>query len=162
VTFVDNISEVDPITLPLVDGRVYYPVNPGVPNIAGGGAHPYQKLLQLQAEVGFSNPVTEEIWALVTGHRPREQTFVTRTPELPFFVVHDPPGDASYAYLEQGTSLTYAYSNSVQLGGGAGAYWDIQIGAGIPIPFTGIVIGASVHIEGEAIAGRDDTETMLW
>jgi hypothetical protein len=159
VTFVDNISEVDPITLPLVDGRVYYPVNPGVPNIAGGGAHPYQKLLQLQAEVGFSNPVTEEIWALVTGHRPREQTFVTRTPELPFFVVHDPPGDASYAYLEQGTSLTYAYSNSVQLGGGAGAYWDIQIGAGIPIPFTGIVIGASVHIEGEAIAGRDDTET---
>jgi trimeric autotransporter adhesin len=158
VTFVDNISEIDPVTLPLVDGRVYYPLNPGVPNIAGGGAHPYQKLLQLQAEVGFSDPVTEDVWALVTGHRPREQTFVTRTPELPFFVVHDPQGDASYSYLEQGTSLSYAYSNSVQLGGGAGIYWDIQIGAGIPIPFTGIVIGASTQIEGSAIAGRDDTD----
>ena len=158
VTFIDNIAEVDPITMDLLDGRAYYSVLPGTPNITSGGAHPYQKMLQIQAEVGFSQPVTEEIWALVEGHRPREQTFVTKTPELPFFVLHDPPGDASYSFMEQGASLSYAYSNSIQLGGGAGAYWDVQIGAGIPIPFTGIVIGASVHIAGEATSGRDDTD----
>ncbi len=158
VRFIDNISEVDPVDMELVDGRAFYQVNPGVPNITGGGAHPYQKLLQIQAEVGFSQPVTTEIWALVTGHRPREQTFVTRTPELPFFIMHDPPGDGSYAYMSEDSTYTYSYSNAIQLGGGAGAYWDIKIGAGVPIPFTGIEIGAGVHIQGEAIAGRDNSD----
>lgn len=158
VTFIDNISEVDPVTIELNQGVADYQVFPGVPNITGGGAHPYQKLLQIQAEVGFSAPVTREVWALVTGHRPREQTFVTRTPELPFFILHDPPGDASYSYMSEDSTYTYSYSNAIQLGGGAGAYWDIKIGAGVPIPFTGIEIGAGVHIQGEAIAGRDNAD----
>jgi hypothetical protein len=158
VKFIDNISDIQPIEVELNQGMAYHSVFPGVPNITGGGAHPYQKMLQIQAEVGFSNPVTREIWALVTGHRPREQTFVTRTPELPFFILHDPPGDASYSYLHEDSTYSYSYSNSVQVGGGAGAYWDVKIGAGIPIPFTGVVIGAATHIQGEAIAGRDNAD----
>lgn len=158
VTFVDNVSDRDPVTLDLVDGRVFYEVVPGLPNIAGGGANPFQKLMEIQANVGFFPTVVEPVWVMVKGHRPREQTFVTRTPELPFFILHDPPGDASYSYLEEGQSYSYAYSNSVQVGGGAGIYWDIHIGAGIPIPFTGVVIGATTHIEGSAIAGRDNTD----
>jgi len=159
VKFFDNISDIDPVEVELNQGVAYHMVFPGVPNITGGGAHPYQKMLQIVAEVGFSQPVTREIWVLVTGHRPREQTFVTRTPELPFLILHDPPGDGSYSFLHQDSTYSYAYSNAVKVGGGGGLYWDIKIGAGIPVPFTGIVIGAGTHIQGEAIAGRDNVDT---
>ncbi|KAA3611041.1 MAG: T9SS C-terminal target domain-containing protein [Calditrichaeota bacterium] len=144
-----------PVTLPLKDGRAFYTTQIGEPNILDGGAHPFQKLFQVTADVEGKNAAFEQ-WVVVTGHKPREQTFVTKTPELPLLILRDPPGDESYAYLEKGSSLSQNFTMSHSVGGAAGLYTDIKIGAGIPVPFTGIVIGARTHIEGQILAGRDN------
>lgn len=148
----DDVSDVGaPQTVNFYRGRYDYLLLPGVPNIAA----PYLKVLQFFAHVGT---ITAPNWGrqiLVTGHRPHTQTFVTKTPELPFFVLHSPPGSSSYSFLAQDSSVNYSYSNSYQVGGSAGPYVDAKIGAGIPIPFTGIVVGAGVEITADAQAGGD-------
>lgn len=148
----DDVSDRNQQTVNFYNGRYDYMVAPGVPNIAS----PYLKVLQFFAHVGN---VTAPTWGrqiLVTGHRPHTQTFVTKTPELPFFVLHDPPGGASYSFLAKDSSVSYNYSNSYQVGGSAGPYVDAKIGAGIPIPFTGVVVGAGSEIQADAQAGRDN------
>lgn len=153
VNIYDDVSGVGLVKMNLENGFAYYKTRVGDPNIAGGGAHPYQKLLQVEARVGYASPVTSENWVLVTGHKPRTQTFVTKTPELPLWILHDPPGDQSYSFVEKDSAISYSYTNQYQVGGGAGPYLDLKIGAGIPVPFTGIVIGAATHIEAKVEIG---------
>lgn len=156
VIITNEIGDKGTITLPIVKGLVDFSVKAGKPNIAGGSAHPYQKLLEVQAVVDNAKSDLKTHWFLIKGHSPRTQTFVTKTPELPFFVLHDPNGDQSYSFLEKDSSITYNYVNEYQVGGGAGPYLDLNIGAGIPVPFTGIVIGAATVINVNAEAGGDE------
>jgi len=151
----DDVSDVGSAqTVNFYNGVYRYTVVPGSPNIAA----PYLKLLQFFAHVGNSTANWgQEV--LVTGHKPHTQTFVTKTPELPFFVLHDPPGDASYSFLERDSSVSYNYSNSYQVGGSAGPYVDAKIGGAVPIPFTGISIGAGAEITADASAGGTQTHS---
>ena len=148
----DDVSDRNQQTVNFYNGRYDYMVSPGVPNIAA----PYLKVLQFFAHVGNITAPTWGQQVLVTGHRPHTQTFVTKTPELPFFVLHDPPGGASYSFLAKDSSVSYNYSNSYQVGGSAGPYVDAKIGAGISIIGTSIIIGAGTEIQADAQAGRDN------
>lgn len=149
----DDVSDVGAAqTVNFYNGVYVYTVVPGSPNIAS----PYLKLLQFFAHVGNATANWgQEI--LVTGHKPHTQTFVTKTPELPFFVLHDPPGNASYSFLAKDSTATYNYSTAYQFGGSAGVYLDAKIGAGVPIPFTGITIGAGAEITADVSSGRTNT-----
>ena len=152
----DDVSDISGVqTVTFYNGQYVYTVVPGFPNIAS----PYTKLLQFFISVGNSNANWgQEV--LVTGQRPQTQTFVTETPQLPFFILHAPPGNNSYSFLAKDSSVTYSYSNSYQYGGSAGPYIDAKIGAGIPIPFTGITVGAGVEITADASAGQSvNTQT---
>jgi hypothetical protein len=163
ITIYDAVSDMEnePVQLKLSNGQAHYILKPGIPNILSGGDHPFQKLFQVTADVDGSVSSHEQ-WMLVTGHRPRSETFVTKTPELPLMILRDPPGDQSYSYIEKGTSITSSYTVSRELGGAAGIYTEMKIGAGIPIPFTGVVIGARTHIEGKILAGvKDNRGTNL-
>ena len=151
----DDVSDVGAAqTVNFYNGVYYYTVVPGSPNIAS----PYLKLLQFFAHVGNSTANWGQ-QVLVTGHKPHTQTFVTKTPELPFFVLHDPPGNASYSFLAKDSTATYNYSTAYQYGGSAGIYLDAKIGAGVPIPFTGITIGAGAEITADISSGRTNTST---
>lgn len=89
----------EPDTLHLVEGKATYEMIPGQPNIIA----PHQKLLEMVAVVGKEKAQ----WAeplVVTGMRPREQTFTTVLPEMPLLILHDPPGDASFSYFEKGNT----------------------------------------------------------
>jgi hypothetical protein len=149
----DDVSDIgNAQTVNFYNGIYKYTVVPGSPNIAS----PYLKLLQFFAHVGNSTAN----WGkqiLVTGHKPHTQTFVTKTPELPFFVLHDPPGNASYSFLAKDSTATYNYSSSYQYGGSSGPYIDAKIGAGVPIPFTGITIGAGAEVSADVTAGANNT-----
>lgn len=144
-----------PVQLRLSNGQASYILTPGDPNILDGGEHPFQKLFQVTANVDGVTSSNEQ-WVLVTGHRPRTQTFVTKTPELPIMMLRDPPGDESYSYLERGSAVTSSFKLSHEVSGSAGVYADVKIGAGIPVPFTGIVIGAATHIKGEIVGGAEN------
>ncbi len=115
VTIFDNIggNPAEPVVIELENGRAIYTFSAGEPNILGGGDNPYQKLMQIEATVDDYS-TTENLWALVTGHRPRTQTFFSSaTPELPFMILRDPPGDQSYSFLSKDSTYTTNFSTAL-------------------------------------------------
>lgn len=116
----------EPDSLPIENGIVLYELKPGMPNLVA----PHQKLLQIEAVVED----TKSNWSesiVVTGVRPREQTFTTVTPEIPFMVLHDPPGDASYSYLEKSNTSNLAMRVFGQAEGSITARSQVKIGTAI-------------------------------
>lgn len=147
----DNISDsTNAIFVPVRNGFAGYTIRPGLPNFINNGDHPFQKSITATYET-VTDPIlyseTETYWAMVQGHKPRSKTFVTKTPELPFFILHDPPGTGSYSYLEKGTEISQTITNSIATGGSAGGFLNLRVGAEIPIPFTGIVVGAGIMVD---------------
>lgn len=142
LTMFDEVSDSNFVYYPIDSGIVRYNINPGKPNIVGGGSHPYQKFIMFTASGEGSQNVTIAIWMTVLGNRSLTPTFITKTPELPFFVLHDPPGDGSSATLTQGTTLSYGYETGVEESVGSNSFVNVQLGSEIPVPFTGIVFSA--------------------
>lgn len=157
----DDISEAGQTNVHLEDGYGFYEINPQHINLADGGDHPYQRMLQL--DIGDDS---EFIWAFIDGHQPRTQTFITKTPELPFFVLHDPPGDGSYSSISQGASWTRTNSLSASYGGGGGFFWDVKAGVKGGSKLLRIEFDAYVQSKGEIFIGRDNnnntTETRTY
>lgn len=130
VTIYDGISDKDsePITITLENGMAAYNCVPGIPNILDGSAHPFQKLFQVMAEVGEEH-VTLEQWAVVRGHSARSQTFTATTPEMPYLILRDPPGDQSFSFLEKDSTVSWSTVHSFQPSFSAGVWWGLRIGA---------------------------------
>ena len=92
----------------------YYEFAPYLPNILEGGERPYQNIF----EVVVYDPVLQRHavqtdWVITEGTKPQETTFASTSPEIPFLVLHDPPGDESYASFNQTSSNSTAMSISV-------------------------------------------------
>lgn len=113
----------EPDTLYLEEGKATYQMIPGRPNLLA----PHHKLLQMVAHVG--QETTE--WSqnmLVTGVRPREQTFATVLPEIPLMVVHDPPGDASFSFFEEGRQSEFGLRLFAQAEGSLTVQKEVKLG----------------------------------
>jgi len=170
VTITDDISDIssEPVTLELDSGFANYTCLPGLPNLLKGGDHPYQKLFSLEANVGEEKEVYDQ-WAVVTGSKPRTQTFTATTPEIPFLILRDPPGDQSFSYLSKDSTFSWSTVHSFQPSFSSTYWWDIRLGV-----VTGFGVGSPVnHVEhdfgvygifaGEISAGTDhniQTSTM--
>ena len=151
ITIYDGIADKasQPFTIPLQDGKAEYYCIAGLPNILSGGNHPYQKLIQVVAHVGEEN-VSYEQWAVVTGHRPRQQTFYNTSPELVLWVLRDPSGDQSYAFLAQDSSLSTFITQDFQWSTGHGAFIDLKPGAIISVgEFVSTDFGEYVIVKGD-------------
>jgi hypothetical protein len=111
-------------TVYLVDGKGEYKFIPGDPNLIS----PYLKNLTLTAYVA-SESVTESVDVLVQGNKPREQTFTTVSPEIPFMILRDPPGDASSSYLEANTTSELAMKLSAKVSASLNAWAEVKAGA---------------------------------
>ncbi len=163
VTVYDEISDSSFVYLSTDTSYVKYIIVPGLPNITGSGAHPYQKFISVYAHtadaINSNTPVS--LWAVVLGTKSLTPTFVTKTPELPFLVLHDPPGDGSSASLTNGTSVAYGYSLSLDTGGAAMAFVKVSMGSEVPVPLTGIVFRAGVdlkmHVGGSVVSSKRET-----
>ena len=110
-------------TVYLVDGKADYLVKPGDPNIIP----PYTKLLEAEAVViDERDDYSQQI--LVTGNHPREKTFASVSPEVPFMILRDPPGDASYSYLEEGTTTQTSLRFMAQQSGSVNTWAQLKAG----------------------------------
>ncbi|MGV3586609.1 MAG: T9SS type A sorting domain-containing protein [Adhaeribacter sp.] len=156
VTIYDFVGdEPNPITLTINDkGYAYYDLIAGNPEIAVSNVRKHQKLLYLKADIGFLDPVVKEDWFLVTGSKVGAPSFVTRSPELPMIVVHDPPGDKSYTTISKGTSFTQFQTSEVLVGGEGGVYANLVNGAKVLTPYSRT--GVAGAVEFKAVAGRDN------
>ena len=150
----DMISEIGQTDIKIEDSYGIYEIAPQNINLAEGGDHPHQRMMQL--DIGNDS---EFIWAFIDGHQPRTQTFITKTPELPFLVLHDPPGDGSYASVTEGSSWTRSYAQSVNWGGAAGVYWDCKYGSSFKLGFAKIT--NYFQTKGEILAGRNNSNQSV-
>ena len=85
------------------NGNLQYKFKVGAPN----PSPPYLKTLQIigTSEAGRKGSLLKQ--AVITGIKEKRPTFTTKLPERPVLVLHDPPGDGSFAYLEKDSSVCY-------------------------------------------------------
>jgi len=124
----DNISDRDQESIDFDTTQLVYQIKGGQPNILSGGTHPYQKNIQIVAKDTLGRQATFDVWAYVTGNRPRSVDFATTAPEMPFIILRDPPGDQSSAYLEKGTTIGSSFSMSYESSVGAGGTIEAKLG----------------------------------
>ncbi|THH36554.1 T9SS type A sorting domain-containing protein [Neolewinella litorea] len=143
-----------PIILPIQNGIVTYTIVAGQPNLASAAEHSYEKLLYIIPEVDQLQPVPVEYWAFVEGVKTNTPSFISRSPEIPMLILHDPPGDNSYSYVEEGTSFTSFNRTEVLTGGEAGFYTNTVIGTAANV--FSLEIAAGVQIQLDIRGGRDN------
>jgi gliding motility-associated-like protein len=114
---------------------------------------PYQKTIQIVGKVG-SRQASQILSVVVEGERARNATFVTKTPEIPLFILHDPPGDKSYTKISKGTTISGSHTTQYAGGAGGGAYIDLKAGIGANLPIKGDV-SVGIHVQAEVESGAD-------
>lgn len=146
----------DVVRVPIRNGIATYTVAAGEPIIEESAEHNHEKLLFIVPDVDLVPKEGVEFWFLVTGTRIITPSFITRTPQIPFLILHDPPGDNSYAFVEQGESFSTFSTLEVKTGGGAGIFANLTNGASITTPFGSAKLGIFANIKVEA--GRDNLD----
>ncbi|MEQ9300967.1 MAG: lamin tail domain-containing protein, partial [Cyclobacteriaceae bacterium] len=159
VTIKDNVSGFGSTALNIENGQVQYTVLPSEPNIAV----PYTKTLEIEVNVGIGEPLLITKNVLITGHKPRTQTFVTKTPEIPLMILHDPPGDNSYSYWEKESSVASEISVQYESSQGLGLFANAYVGLGTDAPGAGKVGFRNIYnVDLTAISSNsNDTSTTL-
>ncbi len=107
----DSVGVITTDTLFYEKGQAMeYYLMPGAPNIIS----PYKKYFNATLYCG-DQTYTVHYDVIVLGLKPREETFITVTPEIPFDILHDPPGDGSFSWLassqSKSTSLSVSFLN---------------------------------------------------
>lgn len=123
-------KENNPVSIPISKGKLIYPLVAGEPNTTFGGAFPFQKQLFFLVEAGTRKAEGRTTWAVIEGANELTPTFTSRSPQIVDLVVHDPPGNASYSWIEKGSSRSiFQKVQFSSLSTGKGGYFDAIIGA---------------------------------
>lgn len=94
----DDISDFSPRdTVQIANGFGKYTFKAGVPNLAA----PHGKSITVTGKDTDDAEATGFESVIVLGYKTLTSTFETTTPQLPLIILRDPPGDGSFAYLEQ-------------------------------------------------------------
>ena len=103
-----------PYSLAYSNGMIRYFSIGGLPNLSPAGAHPFQRQIYMIAEDLNGQTVNLQKWAYVLGERYNPSEFISSSPQIPLFILRDPPGDQSYSYLTQGNSYCSSIGFSVE------------------------------------------------
>jgi len=124
---------------------------------------PHLRIIEITADDQGrkSSPYTN--FAIIEGTIIGEAKFTTALPMVPTCVLHDPPGDGSYAFLE--TESKICNTIEIESSGGLGPYFANEITVGIN-PQFGIGIAAvanlTINLEGIAtVAAHAELEAMF-
>ena len=140
--------------LPIENGIVNYTIDAGAPNLSVSAEHSYEKLLYIIPEVDQLPPAPVAYWAVVEGVKTPTGSFISRTPEIPMLILHDPPGDNSYSYVEEGTSFTTFNRTELLTGSDEGFYTNTVVGTAAKIFM--VEYAAGVQLQLDIKTGRDE------
>lgn len=125
---------------------------------------PYLQIMQITADVD-GRKGTYVRRALITGIVKGEKKFTTVSPMVPNFVLRDPPGDHSYAYIEKGERICNTITS--ENGGGAGPFFTLDAAAGIDtkisapfIPTLELEAQIGITSEFTLLIGKTSTTSM--
>jgi hypothetical protein len=93
-------------TLNFKNGQALYQFYGGKPNILA----PYTKNLSATVTDDLGRNIIVAATIVVEGNLPEENRFTTTTPSVPFMILHDPPGDNSFAYIQRDSSFSTSLS----------------------------------------------------
>ena len=142
----DQIADVGQVDLTYENGQAQYQVIGRFPNIVGGGSNPYQKSIQVTAEDELGRNAVVEEWTYVTGNRPRAINFATTSPQLPFMILRQPPGDQSGSFIEQGQTHSTSMSMGYDTGSSTEAFVEVSLGPDITFS-TGFIFETQTVID---------------
>ncbi len=136
----------------------------GVPNINGD----YTKSLFITYVDKYGSIASINKKVVVTGSRPRPgQTFETVSPLIPLMVVHDPPGDQSYARWKKTSTTETAMRFYVNSSQGATIWTEAKVGASftsgvgfVALFATDFEVWASINASA-SIKAKNSTQTEL-
>ncbi len=111
----------------------------GLPNLVS----PYEKTLSVTANVNGTNSTPALARVVVLGEVSLPNTFTTTTPQVPMYILRDPPGDASTATIAAGTTLCNSMSKASMISATDGASVEVDLGAKVTTyvgtPFGGVI-----------------------
>jgi hypothetical protein len=142
----------------LSGGTLLYKFRVGVPN----PTPPYLQTLQVVGKTLGGNETSTAIQAIITGIRPKEQFFTTKLPETPMMVLHDPPGDGSYAYIEEGETFCSEITAFFQNDDGLITHGHFDLGPKAEV--AGVDIEVIIATDADfttTISKVNDTTTMM-
>lgn len=117
---------------------------------------PHLKQMQIVADVnGRTGSFSEN--ALIEGISVGPTLFTTKSPTMPNYILRDPPGDGSYAYLEENTAICNTMTFEEEGGAALAIKFATKAGGGFNtrIPFAGTLVKVI------ALAGTE-TEVDTW
>ncbi len=98
---------------------------------------------------------------LTEGAKKNGVDFISVSPELPVLILHDPPTDGGYAFIEQGTTINTTSSTFAESSNGGGLYTNLRYGvefdAGVDV--FGITFSNKYEIFGTAEADVSSSYT---
>ena len=141
------------------DGTVLYEFTGGLPNITTGGIGDYLLTMAIVARTGPNNAIStpwlfngQTFRAYLLGGMPTGNNFVTTGPNQIITILRDPPGDESFASLEQGQTIVSTSSFDFGFKVAQATNVNFDLGTRV-VTFAGI--GAGVITENETVANFD-------
>lgn len=134
-------EEVEEVTM---DSVVHvYEFYAGLPNIIA----PHYKTMQIVANVNGATASAIDT-VIVVGERSRTTTFTTEAPSTkPFFILRDPPGDASFTTLEKGSTTCQNWSNAGFQSVSLDKSYSIEVGKKVTT-YQGTPFGGTIEENG--------------
>ena len=110
VTINNNLAVKKQISMTIdnIEGKVDYSFTAGDPNVAGDNLLGFDITSAVESESS-----DWAIQAYIVGTKPLGTNFSTQAPNIVEHILRDPPGSASYASIEKGTSLSNSKSLSL-------------------------------------------------
>jgi len=95
----------------ITEGKFKYRFKAGAPNITA----PYLQTLTMKVRANEKeNSLSTQ--AVILGKRPRETDYASTSPEIPFLILRDPPGDQSKSTFSKESTVCNNYSFSINTG----------------------------------------------
>jgi len=111
---------------------------------------PFRKQLQIVGTTPDLRSASLVVEGIITGLYVKENTFTSVLPKMPSVILRDPPGDASYSFLEKNSTVCKSYSMSYS--SETGVSDDLQL-IFAPDLNTSAGVGAEVETSIEASLG---------
>ncbi len=142
LVLVDEISGRDTVYMPVSNGEAIYQVIPDTPYLFPFEPYQHLEYYAMSLDSQSISP-SQTIRAIVTGFKARNAQFTTVSPEIPFLILRDPPGDESHAFFEESHTTDFNMNFSAQYGGSVTTWGRAKIGA----QFEAGVLGFSTESE---------------
>ena len=158
VVIQNDAANGEKVTLPFENGILNYSFYAGSPNILS----PYTKTVFLSVIDDLERTTVHSNSIIVEGNLPEESRFTTTTPEIPFMILHDPPGDNSYVFMQKdssfSTSMTMSADRVESFGYGA------SVNTGVTHTTTtgiGFAVGTKIELTAELNTSFNSTQTNI-